>query len=132
MFDTITYYTSQTVFTTALVPLGERQRLENKLGGMYKRATGMALQLTVGSVGGAIASNTYQSQDAPRYIFGSGPCRRLCLWVVGIKLGKDFSQLGSGGLIAILTTVLAYKRINAARECDELLQQQEEEKAGKL
>ncbi|KAF9233955.1 MFS general substrate transporter [Melanogaster broomeanus] len=79
--------------------------LANNLGGTYKRATGMALQLTVGTVGGVVASNIFRSQDAPRYIFGGT------------------------GLVAILISAIAYKRINAARDCEELLLQQQGEKA---
>ena len=45
-------------------------RLGNNLAGHYKRGVGMALHIGIGNFGGAIASNIYRSQDAPRYILG--------------------------------------------------------------
>ncbi|KAF9234657.1 MFS general substrate transporter [Melanogaster broomeanus] len=46
--------------------------LANNLGGRYKRAVGMALQISVGNLGGAIACNIFRSQDEPRYLLGHG------------------------------------------------------------
>ncbi|KAF9233959.1 major facilitator superfamily domain-containing protein [Melanogaster broomeanus] len=86
--------------------------LANNLRGKYKRPAGMALQMTSGSVGGAIASNIFRSQDAPRYIYG---------------IGLEIIFIGTG-LAAILVTAVAYKRINAARDREELLQQQRGQK----
>lgn len=45
-------------------------RLGNNLSGQYKRGVGMAVQIGIGNFGGAIASNIFRSQDAPRYILG--------------------------------------------------------------
>lgn len=74
--------------------------LGNNLAGHYKRGVGMALHIGIGNFGGAIASNIYRTQDAPRYILGHG----IELMFVGI------------GFIAVPITVLAYKRINARRD----------------
>ena len=46
------------------------RRLGNNLSGQYKRGVGMALHIGIGNFSGAIASNIYRSQDAPRYILG--------------------------------------------------------------
>lgn len=45
-------------------------RLGNNLAGQYKRGIGMAVQIGIGNFSGAIASNIFRSQDAPRYILG--------------------------------------------------------------
>ncbi|KAI0649688.1 MFS general substrate transporter [Trametes meyenii] len=74
--------------------------LGNNLAGHYKRGVGMALHIGIGNFAGAIASNIYRTQDAPRYIVGHG----VELMFVGI------------GFIAVPVTVLVYKRINARRE----------------
>ncbi|CCL99898.1 uncharacterized protein FIBRA_01923 [Fibroporia radiculosa] len=74
--------------------------LGNNLAGQYKRGVGMALQIGIGNFGGAIASNIYLSEDAPRYILGHG----IELMFVGI------------GFISLPLTVLIYKRINASRD----------------
>lgn len=44
--------------------------LSNNLAGSYKRSAGMALQIGVGNLGGAMASNFYRQVDGPRYILG--------------------------------------------------------------
>ncbi|RPD60540.1 MFS general substrate transporter [Lentinus tigrinus ALCF2SS1-7] len=87
--------------------------LGNNLAGHYKRGVGMALHIGIGNFGGAIASNIYRSQDAPRYILGHG----LELMFVGI------------GFIALPLTVLSYKRINARRD---VLQKEADETGTKL
>ncbi|KAM5545391.1 hypothetical protein V8D89_001004 [Ganoderma adspersum] len=74
--------------------------LGNNLAGHYKRGVGMALHIGIGNFGGAIASNIYRSQDAPRYILGHG----IELMFVGI------------GFIVLPIVVLSYKRINARRD----------------
>ncbi|KAI0340965.1 MFS general substrate transporter [Trametopsis cervina] len=74
--------------------------LGNNLAGQYKRGVGMALHIGIGNFAGAIASNIYRSQDAPRYILGHA----LELMFVGI------------GLIALPAVVLLYTRINARRD----------------
>ena len=50
--------------------LDSEYRLGNNLSGHYKRGVGMAMHIGIGNFGGAIASNIYRSQDAPRYILG--------------------------------------------------------------
>ncbi|KAI0325823.1 MFS general substrate transporter [Cubamyces sp. BRFM 1775] len=74
--------------------------LGNNLAGHYKRGVGMALHIGIGNFGGAIASNIYRTQDAPRYILGHG----IELMFVGI------------GFITVPIAVIAYKRINARRD----------------
>ncbi|KAK7744055.1 hypothetical protein SLS53_003572 [Cytospora paraplurivora] len=44
--------------------------LSNNLAGSYKRTAGMAIQIGVGNLGGAMASNFYRQPDSPRYILG--------------------------------------------------------------
>ncbi|KAF9233965.1 major facilitator superfamily domain-containing protein [Melanogaster broomeanus] len=87
--------------------------LANNLGGSYKRATGMALQLSIGNMSGAIASIIFRSQDAPRYIYG-------------IRLEIIFISVG---LLALPITVFAYKSINAARDREELQLRQQGKKS---
>lgn len=60
----------------------------------------MALHIGIGNFAGAIASNIYRSQDAPRYILGHG----LELMFVGI------------GFISVPVTILLYMRINRQRQ----------------
>ncbi|KAI0708311.1 MFS general substrate transporter [Earliella scabrosa] len=74
--------------------------LGNNLAGHYKRGVGMAMHIGIGNFGGAIASNIYRTQDAPRYILGHA----LELMFVGI------------GFIVLPITVITYKRINARRD----------------
>ncbi|KAL2850363.1 major facilitator superfamily domain-containing protein [Aspergillus pseudodeflectus] len=65
-----------------------------------KRAIGIAIQIGVGSMGGAAASNFYRSTDSPRYRLGH-------------SLVLTFTALG------LLTTVSYYvicKRLNARRD----------------
>ncbi|KAF9232436.1 MFS general substrate transporter [Melanogaster broomeanus] len=75
--------------------------LANNLGGKYKRAVGMAVQIGIANLGGAVACNIFRTQDSPRYILGHG----LEIMFLGI------------GLVAVPLTVLTYKRINAQRDC---------------
>ncbi|KAI6140588.1 MFS general substrate transporter [Pisolithus tinctorius] len=79
--------------------------LANNLEGKCKRAVGMALVICMGNLGGAIASNIFRSQDAPRYLLG---------------LGIEIMFLAMG-MIAVPIIALTYRRINA---CKDALQQQ--------
>jgi len=91
--------------------------LANNLGGRYKRSVGMALQITVGNLGGAVATIIFRTQDEPRYLLGHG------LEIMFISIG----------IVTLLITVFTYKRINARRDHEELLDQQqaaEPKKAG--
>ncbi|KAJ4375884.1 hypothetical protein N0V83_001162 [Neocucurbitaria cava] len=74
--------------------------LSNNLAGSTKRATGQAIQIAVGNLAGAMASNFYRAEDAPRYILGHA----LELGFIG------------AGILALLVMVFNYKRINAKRE----------------
>ncbi|KAH9017354.1 MFS general substrate transporter [Lactarius deliciosus] len=74
--------------------------LGNNLAGQYKRGVGMALHIGIGNFSGAIASNVFRTQDAPRYILGHG----IMLMFVGI------------GFVTIPIILLTYRRINRARD----------------
>ncbi|KAI0319733.1 MFS general substrate transporter [Amylostereum chailletii] len=80
--------------------------LGNNLSGQYKRGVGMALHIGIGNFSGAIASNIFRTQDAPRYILGRTWDE---LMFVGI------------GFITVPLAVLIYTRIN--RQRDKLLAQ---------
>ncbi|KAF8119698.1 hypothetical protein EV363DRAFT_1494747 [Boletus edulis] len=73
--------------------------LANNLGGRYKRAVGLAIQIGVGNMGGAIASNIYRTRDEPRYILEHG----LEIMFLGI------------GIVTLPFTVLT-QRTNAKRD----------------
>ncbi|CEJ90732.1 Putative Major facilitator superfamily transporter [[Torrubiella] hemipterigena] len=74
--------------------------LSNNLAGSYKRGVGMAIQIGIGNLGGAMASNFYRSGDGPR--FRLGHALELGFIVVGI--------------IAAFILVFAYTRINKKRD----------------
>ncbi|KAI5866520.1 MFS general substrate transporter [Durotheca rogersii] len=74
--------------------------LSNNLAGSYKRSAGMAIQIGIGGLGGAMASNFYRQNDAPRYILGHG----LELGFIGV------------GLVASVILVISYTAINRKRE----------------
>ncbi|EKJ74091.1 hypothetical protein FPSE_05745 [Fusarium pseudograminearum CS3096] len=74
--------------------------LANNLSGSYKRSVGMAIQIGVGNLGGAMASNFYRQKDGPRYILGHA-----------LELG--FICVG---IIAALILIFSYSRINKSRE----------------
>jgi len=74
--------------------------LSNNLAGSTKRATGQAIQIAVGNLAGAMASNFYRTEDSPRYILGHA----LELGFIG------------AGIISLLVLVFNYKRINKQRE----------------
>ena len=44
--------------------------LGNNVAGQYKRGVAMALHIGIGNFSGAIASNIFRTQDAPRYVLG--------------------------------------------------------------
>ncbi|KAI0200316.1 major facilitator superfamily domain-containing protein [Astrocystis sublimbata] len=73
--------------------------LSNNLAGGYKRSAGMAIQIGVGNLGGAFASNFYRQKDSPRYILGHA-------------LELAFTSVG---LIAAAVLLLSYNRINKKR-----------------
>jgi hypothetical protein len=47
-------------------------RIANNLAGSWKRAIGMAIQISIGNLGGAIGSNIYLANQAPKYPLGYG------------------------------------------------------------
>ncbi|KAK2731984.1 hypothetical protein FQN57_003045 [Myotisia sp. PD_48] len=74
--------------------------LSNNLAGSYKRATGMAIHIGVGNLAGAMASNFYRTEDAPKYTLGHA-----------LELGFLVA-----GLIATVILRICYQRINTKRE----------------
>jgi hypothetical protein len=52
----------------------------NNLGGHYKRAVGLAMQIAIGNIGGIIASNIFVRRDAPRYFLGYGVALGMLLF----------------------------------------------------
>ncbi|KAL7947804.1 major facilitator superfamily domain-containing protein [Trichoderma barbatum] len=71
----------------------------NNLSGSYKRSAGMAIQIGVGNLGGAMASNFYRQADGPRFILGHG-----------LELG--FICLG---IIASFILIFSYHTVNKKR-----------------
>ncbi|GAB1320005.1 High-affinity nicotinic acid transporter [Madurella fahalii] len=67
--------------------------LSNNLAGSLKRSVGMALQIGVGNLGGAMASNFYRAKDAPQYKLGHG----LELAFIGAGLIASFVLLAGYG-----------------------------------
>ncbi|KAF8816104.1 MFS general substrate transporter [Phlegmacium glaucopus] len=74
--------------------------LGNNLAGQYKRGIGMAIHIGIGNFSGAIASNIYRTQDAPRYRLGHG----IELMFVGI------------GFITVPIAIISYININRKRD----------------
>jgi MFS family permease len=74
--------------------------ISSNLAGSYKRAAGMAFQIGVGNLGGAMASNFYRAQDSPKYLLGHG-----------LEIGFVVA-----GLVAVLTLRMSYSKINSKRE----------------
>ncbi|RYP17871.1 hypothetical protein DL765_004269 [Monosporascus sp. GIB2] len=74
--------------------------LANNLAGSYKRSAGMAIQIGLGNLGGAMASNFYRQKDAPRYILGHA---------------LELAFIGAGVLAAAILMV-GYAAINKKRD----------------
>ncbi|KAM3514399.1 hypothetical protein MY11210_001953 [Beauveria gryllotalpidicola] len=74
--------------------------LSNNLAGSYKRNVGMALQVGIVNLGGAMASNFYRKKDKPRFILGHA----LELGFIGL------------GIVAAVSLALSYRRINHKRD----------------
>ncbi|KAK6811252.1 hypothetical protein RU639_012999 [Aspergillus parasiticus] len=74
--------------------------LSANLAGDYKRASGMAIQIGLGNMAGAMASNFYRSQDAPNYILGHALELGFCV----------------AGMIAAVILRLSYQMINRKRD----------------
>ncbi|KAK4502735.1 hypothetical protein PRZ48_006161 [Zasmidium cellare] len=73
--------------------------LSNNLAGSYKRAIGVAIQISMGNMAGAMASNFYRKKDAPRYILGHA-----------LEIG--FICVG---MVAATILIVSYDRINKKR-----------------
>ena len=73
--------------------------ISNNLAGSYKRAAGMALQIGIGNLGGAMASNFYRAVDEPKFLLGHA-----------LEIG--FVVMG---MCAVIILRIAYSRINAKR-----------------
>ncbi|KAK8136599.1 major facilitator superfamily transporter [Apiospora sp. TS-2023a] len=73
--------------------------LSNNLAGSYKRSAGMAIQIGVGNLGGAMASNFYRQKDSPHYTLGHA-----------LELG-----FVAAGIIAAVVLLTAYGAINKKR-----------------
>jgi hypothetical protein len=73
--------------------------LSNNLAGTYKRAIGVGLQLSIGNLGGAAASNFYRKDDSPRYILGHA-----------LEIGVICM-----GAVAATALAASYRRVNAQR-----------------
>ncbi|KAL1604917.1 hypothetical protein SLS60_004458 [Paraconiothyrium brasiliense] len=95
-------YAGVFIAAAALYPAfpGNITWLSNNLAGSTKRATGQAIQIAMGNLAGAMASNFYRSKDSPRYILGHA--LELAFICVGILAG--------------LFLVWNYTRINKKRE----------------
>ncbi|KAB8238975.1 major facilitator superfamily domain-containing protein [Aspergillus alliaceus] len=74
--------------------------LSVNLAGDYKRAAGMATQIGLGNLSGAMASNFYRSQDAPKYTLGHS-----------LELG--FCMVG---ILSAIALRLTYQHINRKRD----------------
>ncbi|CAH0054954.1 unnamed protein product [Clonostachys solani] len=70
------------------------------LSGSCKRSIGMAIQISVGNLGGAMASNFYRAKDAPRYILGHS-----------LSLGFVIA-----GILSMVSLLVTYNVINRKRE----------------
>ncbi|KAL1960132.1 hypothetical protein VTO42DRAFT_304 [Malbranchea cinnamomea] len=73
--------------------------LSVNLAGDYKRAAGMAMHIGLGNLAGAMASNFYRSQDAPKYVLGHALELGFCV----------------AGIIAVVIMRVSYQRINRKR-----------------
>lgn len=74
--------------------------LSNNLAGSYKRAIGMGIQISLGSMSGAMASNFYRAADGPRFVLGHA----LCISFIAV------------GIIAALVMAYTYRTIDKKRE----------------
>jgi len=74
--------------------------LSNNLSGSYKRSAGMAIQIGVGNLAGAMAANFYRAKDGPRYKLGHA-----------LELGFIVA-----GIIACIVLMLSYTSINKKRD----------------
>ncbi|OAA35395.1 high-affinity nicotinic acid transporter [Metarhizium rileyi] len=102
MFIMLVVYGGVFVAACAIYPAfpGVIAWLSNNLSGSYKRSAGMALQIGIGNLGGAMASNFYRKKDKPRYFLGHG-----------LEIG--FILLG---IAAAFTLLFGYRRLNHKRE----------------
>lgn len=79
--------------------------LSNNLAGSYKRSAGMAIQIGVGNLGGAMASNFYRSTDKPRYILGHA-----------LEIGFICAGIISASVMLVAYTSINKKRVKRLSE----------------
>lgn len=90
----------------------------NNLDGKYERAIGLALQASMGNIGGIIASNIFQAKDEPRYTLGRESSLRpghvdALLRFYGMVVAVCTGMMGAG-LMTTIATAYCYRRLNAA------------------
>jgi MFS family permease len=90
--------------------------ISNNLAGSYKRAAGMAFQIGVGNLGGAMSSWFYRSQDAPKYILGHA-----------LEIGFVVA-----GLVAVVALRVFYGIANKRREAGDEAQRLTDEQLADL
>lgn len=70
--------------------------MSNNVAGTYKRAVAMAIQIGIGNLSGAIASNIYRAEDKPEFKLGHGmEIMFVCI-----------------GIVALIVLNLGYHRVN--------------------
>ena len=125
-FPAITSWCALSAFSPSVliaILIFELDRIPNNVGGHYKRAVAISIDVIFGNCGGIIASNVYRAQDAPRYVMGrTSPCLP-CIPSGHASsstshVSIDAIELGIVGLGLILTPIAAfiYSRINARRD----------------
>lgn len=95
-------YVAVFILTAGIYPAfpGVIAWLANNLAGQSKRGIGMAFQIALGNMAGAMSSNFYRSQDSPGYRLGHA----LEIMFIGL------------GLIAVFVMLIGLRRINKKRE----------------
>ena len=76
--------------------------LANNMGGRYKRSVAAAMQIGFGNIGGIIASNIYETSEAPKYPTGYGVSLGLLYMalaaaiamLIGLKLENNKRERG--------------------------------------
>lgn len=93
--------------------------LANNVSGHYKRAVSSAMQISLGNIGGIIASNIYLPHQAPEYPTGFGT-------------GLGFIWLTAVSACAMLAWVMRENRLRDRGGRDYLLREMREEEVGNL
>lgn len=96
-------------------------RQANNISGHYKRGLAMALNLSVGNLGGIAATMIFRKGDSPRFLLGctSYLLSRYCLSTdfnpFLISVGFEVVAI-SLGILSGCVAVLAYNHINGRRD----------------